>query len=87
MIHGEHIARIANNQIKIKTLMLKSSLCDYGDAYILIKGNVIVKNCAPITDTKICLLVVTLPTQDNVKLIKQLKSGFKGKINWNKYQS
>ena len=27
-----------NSQIKLKTTMLKSSLCDYGDAYILVKG-------------------------------------------------
>ena len=28
---------------------------------------------------------VTLSTQENVKLLKQLKSGFQGAINWNKY--
>ena len=27
-----------NTQIKFKTTMLKSSLCDYNDAYILVKG-------------------------------------------------
>ena len=29
-----------NSQIKFKTTMLKSSLCDYGDAYILVKGKI-----------------------------------------------
>ena len=29
-----------NNQIKFKTTMLKSSLCDYSDAYILVKGKI-----------------------------------------------
>ena len=29
--------------------------------------------------------VVTLSTQDNAKLLSQLKSGFKRKISWNKY--
>ena len=29
-----------NSQIKFKTTMLKSSLCDYSDAYILIKGTI-----------------------------------------------
>ena len=29
-----------NNQIKFKTSMLRSSLCDYGDAYILVKGTI-----------------------------------------------
>ena len=33
------------------------------------------------------VLVVTLSDQDNVKLLVQLKSGFKRTINWNKYQS
>ena len=32
----------ANSQIKFKTTMLKSSLCDYSDAYILVKGAVTV---------------------------------------------
>ena len=40
-----------------------------------------------ITDAKRYVPVVTLPTKDNVKLLKQLESGFKRKINWNKYQS
>ena len=31
--------------------------------------------------------VVTLSTQDDIKLLKQLESGFKRTINWNKYQS
>ena len=31
--------------------------------------------------------MVTLSTQDNAKLIQQLKSGFKRVINWNKYLS
>ena len=33
-----------NSQIKFKTTMLKSSLCDYSDAYILVKGNINVNN-------------------------------------------
>ena len=31
--------------------------------------------------------VVNLSTQDNEKLLQQLKSGFKIMINWNKYPS
>ena len=31
-------------------------------------------------------VAVTLSTQDNAKLLQQLKSGFKITINWNKYQ-
>ena len=40
-----------------------------------------------ITDTKLYVLVVTLLTQDNAKLLQEFKSGFKRTINWNKYQS
>ena len=40
-----------------------------------------------ITDTKHYVPVVTLSTQGNAKLLEQLKSGFKGTVNWNKYQS
>ena len=29
-----------NSQIKFKTTMLKSSLCDYSDPYILVKGKI-----------------------------------------------
>ena len=40
-----------------------------------------------ITDTKLYVPVVTLPTQENTKLLQQLKSGSKRVINWNKYLS
>ena len=40
-----------------------------------------------ITDTKLYVPVVTLPTQENTKFLQQLKSGFKRVINWNKYLS
>ena len=35
-----------NSQIKFKTTMLKSILCDYSDAYILVKGTISVNNTA-----------------------------------------
>ena len=38
-----------------------------------------------ITDTKFYVKVETLSTQDNSKLLQQLKSGFKCVISWNKY--
>ena len=31
-----------NKQIRFKTSMLRSSLCDYSDAYILVRGNITV---------------------------------------------
>ena len=33
-----------NKQIRFKTAILSSSLCDYSDAYILVKGNITVNN-------------------------------------------
>ena len=36
----------AASQIKFKTTMLKSSLCDYSDAYILVKGTISVNHIA-----------------------------------------
>ena len=40
-----------------------------------------------ITETKLYVPVVTLSTQDNAKLLPQLKSRFQRTINWNKYLS
>ena len=41
-----------NSQIKFKTLMLKSSLCDYSDACILVNGTTTVKEAGANNDTK-----------------------------------
>ena len=40
-----------------------------------------------ITETKFYVPVAILSTQDNAKLLQQLKSAFKRTINWNKYES
>ena len=40
-----------------------------------------------ITDCKLYLPVVTLSIDDEVKLLTNLKSGFKREIMWNKYRS
>ena len=40
-----------------------------------------------INETKLYVPVVILSTQDNAKLLQQLKSDFKRTINWNKYES
>ena len=76
-----------NSQIKFKTTMLKSSLCDYSDAYILVKGKititgagdnaaarqtderdkgVVFKNCAPFTN---CISEINNTQIDNAKYI------------------
>ena len=38
-----------------------------------------------ITDTKLYVPVVTLSKENDIKLLEQLKSGFKRTIKWNKY--
>ena len=64
MMHVEQIALIV--KLNLKTLMLKSSLCDYSDTYLLVNGTITVKdlavgrgnnsielafkNCAPFTE-------------------------------------
>ena len=40
-----------------------------------------------ITETSLYVPVVTLASEDNAKLLSQLKSGFKRTINWNKHLS
>ena len=74
-----------DKQIRFKTAMLKSSLCDYSDAYILVKGNisvnntagagaaanntnkkVILKNCAPFTN---CISKINNTQTDNAEYI------------------
>ena len=55
---------------------------------ILISGSI--DNQLPkfvMTDIKLYVPVVTSLPQENLKLLDPLKSGFKRKINWNKYQS
>ena len=43
---GMFLCSNVNSHIKYKTTMLKSSLCDYSDAYILVKGTITVNNTA-----------------------------------------
>ena len=51
------------------------------------KKCVIVATTVVTAVAKLYVPVVNSSTQDNAKLLKQLKSGFKRTINWNKYQS
>ena len=67
-----------NSQIKFKSTMLKSSLCDYSDAYILFKGTISAnntaaagaaanntnKNCAPFIN---CISEINNTQIDNAK--------------------
>ena len=61
-------------------------ILDWWANYVIIYKNV--ENQVPtfrITETNLCVPVVTLSTQDNAKLLPQLKSGFKRTVSWNKY--
>ena len=67
---------------EVNLILTWSSTC------VLIATNIPNQNATfAITDTKIYVPVVTLSTQENTKLLQQLKSGFKRVINWNKYVS
>ena len=39
-INDESRGNYANNDIRFKTTMLRSNLCDYADSYILVKGTI-----------------------------------------------
>ena len=55
---------------------------------VIISNNVANQNPTfTITETNLYVPLVTLSTQDNAKLLPQLKSGFKRKISWMKYLS
>ena len=55
---------------------------------VIVSNNAANQNATfAVTDTKLYVPVVTLSTQDNSKLLQQLKSGFKRVLNWNKYLS
>ena len=53
----------------------------------VIRGNVPTSAALSITDSKLYIPVVTLSKDDEIKLLTNLKSGFKRKIKWNKYRS
>ena len=78
-----------NSQIKFNTSMLKSSLCYYSDAYILVSGTAAVaelaarkgnngikavfKNCVPFTD---CISEINNTQTDNPKDIYVVMLGY-----------
>ena len=67
---------------KINLILTWSTNC------VIVSTNIANQNATfEITDTKLYVPVVTLLTQDNSKLLQQLKSGFKRVNSWNKYLS
>ena len=45
------------------------------------------KYCFQINNVKLYVPVVTLPINDNVKFLENMKQGFERTISWNKYRS
>ena len=65
---------------KVELILTWSKNC------VIISTNVVNQNpIFIITETTLYVPVVTLSTQDNAKLLPQLKNGFKRTITWNKY--
>ena len=61
-------------------------ILDWSENCVIMSTNVVNQNTTfTITKTNLYVPVVTLSTQDNAKLLPQLKSGFKKTISWNKY--
>ena len=76
-----------------KTLEMPLVNCEI-DPKLIWSANCVISNADAnqattfeITDTKLYVPVVTSSTEDNAKLLRQLKSGFKRRINWNKHHS
>ena len=74
-----------------RTLRMRLIICEislqleWSINCILVAGTVTNQNPeSKITDTKLYVPVLTLSTQENIKLLKQLESGFKITVNWNK---
>ena len=67
---------------EVNLILTWSSTC------VIVSTNIVNQGATfTITDTRLYVAVVTLSTQENTKLLQQLKSGFKRVINWNKYLS
>ena len=65
---------------EVKLILTWSENC------VIISTNVANQNPTfAITETTLYVPVVTLSSQNNAKLLPQLKSGFKRTIGWNKY--
>ena len=51
-INDESRGIYTSNDIRFKTIMLRSNLCDYADAYILVKGIMIITGAGDDDSTK-----------------------------------
>ena len=82
---------LSNSWITLEMLLINCEIeliLTWSRNFVIIGTNVANQNSTfIITETNLYILVVTLSIQDNVKLLPQLKSGFKRTISWNKYLS
>ena len=51
-INNESRGNHANGDIKFKTAMLRSNLCDYADSYILVKGTITITGAGANADAR-----------------------------------
>ena len=67
---------------EINFILTRSTSC------VIVSTDVADQNATfEITNTKLYVPVVSLSKLDNAKPLQQLKSGFNGTVNWNKYLS
>ena len=67
---------------EINLILAWSEIC------VIVSADVANQNATfVISDTKLCVPVVTLSPQNNSKLLQQLKSGLKRIISWNQFLS
>ena len=51
-INDESRGNYANSDIRFKTTMLRSNLCDYADSYILVKGTITITGAGANADAR-----------------------------------
>ena len=79
--NASHDTHFMLNQLAIEFQCELNCIGDNMEIYKCCKS----RSYITITETNLYVPVVTLPTQDNSKLLPQLKNGFKRTISWNKY--
>ena len=62
-----------NKEIRIKTSMLRSDLCDFDDAYILVKGDIIVGAPNNATKNKAVAFKINAPFINCISKINRVK--------------
>ena len=92
--HVEIMVPLSYLNVFWKTLEMPLINCEinliltWSASCVIVSTNVANQNATfAVTDTKFYVPVTTLSQQDNIKLLQQLKSGFKRVITWNKYLS